>query len=658
MNINDLINENEIFSVFQSIIELKNCKTIGYEVFSRIENHKINELFERAEKEGCLAQLEEKCIKKAIKNAWVLGLKGLLFLNINPELVNDKNFDKDYIKNKLHKYSIHKDHICIEFTFDNIEKEELIKKAVKVFAKDFKIAIKLPLLEQELIDKTINLSPAIIKSIYNSEKENLFTYLTQFCNASKTFLISEKIEHIENLRDNLNAGAHFGQGYFINMPERFFPKCSAKAFSLITKFYLNNSDKKTKKAEDFQKIDSQNSRPISDILTYGETMLEEESALSALKLFQNKIDCPLITVLNEKECVKGVIPRAYFLDLFAGQYGFGLYSRKKVCEIMKTDFLSVDENESVENAVSAATSRDKDQVYSPIIIVHKKIYKGIVTIKDLMESIIAIEVNGRTLEISKKNKLLEQQQKMMKLDLKMAERVQKSFYPSKAPELDKWEIAFEFRPLSSVSGDVYDFYYENKTLNGVSLFDVSGHGVASALVGILAKSLSQSIFNENKDKPLSKIMSLLNKTIIKEKGSVENYMTGVILRIKDNEIEYVNAGHTDILIKNKSTFVFADKENKCRGRFLGIPDLPVDFKSITARVPKDTYFLIYSDCLTESRNLAGDEMGINLLKKVFDSSKSGSAKEVLKDILESFDAFTEAVPIKDDLTVMVLKYKG
>ncbi|MCR5762907.1 MAG: serine/threonine-protein phosphatase, partial [Treponema sp.] len=240
----------------------------------------------------------------------------------------------------------------------------------------------------------------------------------------------------------------------------------------------------------------------------------------------------------------------------------------------------------------------------------------------------------------------------------MAEHVQKSFYPSKVPNLDKWEIAFEFRPLASVSGDLYDFYYDKGNLNGVSLFDVSGHGVASALVGILAKSLVQSIFNENADKPLSKIMSLVNAAIIKEKGSIENYMTGVILRINDNEVEYVNAGHTDVLIKNKSTIVFADKQNKCRSRFLGIPDLPVEFTSITTRIHKDSYFLIYSDCLTESRNLAGDEMGVELLKKVFDSSDSSTAKDVLNDILESFDAFTEAVPIKDDLTVIVLKYKG
>lgn len=214
-------------------------------------------------------------------------------------------------------------------------------------------------------------------------------------------MISEKIETIKCLKESLFLGAQFGQGYLINEPEIFFPKCSAKAFSIITKFNLNKNEKKIP-SDYSKKYNSQVRRSVSDIVSYGATMLEEESALTALKVFHSNNDCPLITILDENDCVKGILPRYCFLDLFSGQYGYGLYSRKKVVEIIKLDFLSVDENEAVENVVSAATARDKEQVYSPIVIVHEKVYKGIVTIKDLMDSIIAIEVNGRTLEISKK----------------------------------------------------------------------------------------------------------------------------------------------------------------------------------------------------------------------------------------------------------------
>ena len=73
---------------------------------------------------------------------------------------------------------------------------------------------------------------------------------------------------------------------------------------------------------------------------------------------------------------------------------------------------------------------------------------------------------------------------------------------------------------------------------------------------------------------------------------------------------------------------------------------------------KGDTFLVYTDCLIESRNLAGDELGIDLLKKIFLKTKENKAKDILKSLIESFDAFTEAVPVRDDLTVIVLKSKG
>ena len=68
---------------------------------------------------------------------------------------------------------------------------------------------------------------------------------------------------------------------------------------------------------------------------------------------------------------------------------------------------------------------------------------------------------------------------------------------------------------------------------------------------------------------------------------------------------------------------------------------------------------MFTDCLTESRNLAGDELGIELLQKILAKAPEGtSAKQFLEYLIDIFEAFTEAVPLRDDLTVIVLKYLG
>jgi len=141
---------------------------------------------------------------------------------------------------------------------------------------------------------------------------------------------------------------------------------------------------------------------------------------------------------------------------------------------------------------------------------------------------------------------------------------------------------------------------------------------------------------------------------------VENYLTGIFLRITGNTVEYVNAGHTDVLMKTPSkknaVSVLGGNTDSFRGSFIGIEGLPDDYRTVTQELTGDTYLLLYTDCLTESRNLAGDELGADRLRDIFARTPAGNAKEVLAYLLDIFEAFTEAVPLRDDLTVIVMKY--
>ena len=51
-------------------------------------------------------------------------------------------------------------------------------------------------------------------------------------------------------------------------------------------------------------------------------------------------------------------------------------------------------------------------------------------------------------------------------------------------------------------------------------------------------------------------------------------------------------------------------------------------------------------------------MGLKRLREIISKAPDGTPEEILSYILDVFDAFTEAVPVRDDLTVIVLKYYG
>jgi len=267
-------------------------------------------------------------------------------------------------------------------------------------------------------------------------------------------------------------------------------------------------------------------------------------------------------------------------------------------------------------------------------------------------------VNERLIET---NRELENAQRVASLDMDMAARIQKSFFPDEPPESIEWDIAFTFKPLTGVSGDLYDFYYRGNELSGVSVFDVSGHGIASGLITLLARSVVHRRFIEYREKKLSRIMELVNRDLITEMDNIDNYLTGILLRFNGDTVEYVNAGHADLLVKRGSTGQVKKvkpKERDFKGNFLGVAAMEKPFNSILFKIEKDDVILLFSDGFNESENEFREEYGLERIAASLENVPSSkSAREIMEHITKSFYKFTGNKKIKDDLTIILLKKK-
>jgi len=244
-------------------------------------------------------------------------------------------------------------------------------------------------------------------------------------------------------------------------------------------------------------------------------------------------------------------------------------------------------------------------------------------------------------------------------DMKMAVNVQKTLFPKVAPQVRGWDIAFLFQPMSGISGDVYDFYQEDDSLKGLSLFDVSGHGIASGLITMIAKPIIHRYFTKMIDSKLHEALEMANKDIVKEIGDVDNYLTGVILKFDEdkNIVEYVNAGHPDILHRNKNRFVHKlnYKDRDFKGMFLGFRELESHYETLRFKMGKGEVLFLYSDCIIEAKNKNDEEYGIDALVKSFTEAPDGTADEIQDYINNRFMDFTEGRKLDDDLTVIVIK---
>ncbi|HPR47472.1 MAG TPA: 7TM-DISM domain-containing protein [Spirochaetota bacterium] len=262
--------------------------------------------------------------------------------------------------------------------------------------------------------------------------------------------------------------------------------------------------------------------------------------------------------------------------------------------------------------------------------------------------------------LAETNRELEQAQHIARIDMGMAANVQSSLFPKEPPEVDGWDIAYAFIPISGVSGDLYDFYTHDKVLDGIALFDVSGHGIASGLITMIARSVFHRNFNKGKENPLHEVIEKINRDLINEMGQADNYLTGILVRFNSDTVEYVNAGHSDLLYRDAATGsvrpVCRDGQDM-RGMFLGVAAVNEPYESLKFTIADNDVLLLYTDCLYESKNSDGIEFGLENLSASLKNARGVSATDIRNEILNDFYGFMGDAFPSDDLTFIVVKRK-
>ncbi len=256
------------------------------------------------------------------------------------------------------------------------------------------------------------------------------------------------------------------------------------------------------------------------------------------------------------------------------------------------------------------------------------------------------------------NAELEEAQRVASLDMTMAAGVQESLFPKGVPASEEWDIAFSYLPKSGVSGDLYDFYLNKNKLIGCSLFDVSGHGISAGIFTLLARSILGRNFTQMKSAGLGRVVEKVNTDLKSEINDVDNYLSGIVLRFKDDRVEYVNAGHHELLIrraaKGRVSAVKPPDRNQ-RGTILGTDAISDDFDVVQFRMAQDDVLLLYTDGLDESSNESSEQFGQRRIMDSFEKCPGGPAQVILDHILDEFYQFLGLKPPGDDCTVIVVR---
>ena len=272
-----------------------------------------------------------------------------------------------------------------------------------------------------------------------------------------------------------------------------------------------------------------------------------------------------------------------------------------------------------------------------------------------LEEVVAM----RTKELSEANFVLSK-------GLETVAHVQKNFLPVKNKTFRGWELSISYNALdNNVSGDLYDYYFTEGILDGLGIFDVSGHGIPAGLMTILAKSIISQHFITGKTQaePLSNVLEDINKSYIKEKVNVENYITGLLFRFSEFNkkdvcsVEFANAGHPYPLLysaaENKVIELKQDEEKQYG--ILGVEGLEVSFPPINFRVAQDDIIVCFTDGLTDCKNRHGDDFTKDRIIKLLQQYHNESAIMIMNRIMDKLEDFKGNEKFSDDVTLIVLK---
>ena len=275
------------------------------------------------------------------------------------------------------------------------------------------------------------------------------------------------------------------------------------------------------------------------------------------------------------------------------------------------------------------------------------------------------QIELRTVDLTFANEKLLYENHRAQKDLNMASIVQQKFFARPEGEVKNWEIAIVYEPLDKVSGDLYDFYIQDNLLNGFSLFDASGHGVAAALITMLSKNIIYKAFRRSleQNQKVSAALKDVNDKIIKAKGDIENYLTGVMVRFSDidentSKVELSSAGHPyPVLYSAKDDKIVDLKQLDQEVHFgaIGMAGIEVSFSDIDFEMSKGDILVTFSDGIIELCDENRNSFGRSRLEDMIKEHKDLPIDEILEILKTQAHKFRGDNPRDDDLTVIILK---
>ena len=252
----------------------------------------------------------------------------------------------------------------------------------------------------------------------------------------------------------------------------------------------------------------------------------------------------------------------------------------------------------------------------------------------------------------------------MRSDLDAAAKVQAALLPVAAPEVPGYRVGWRFKPSAWLAGDILNVFRLDDRHVGLYLLDVSGHGVAAALLSVtVSRFLSpardpasllwwrEDTGNHYRLESPASVAARLNQRFPFD-DKTGQYFTLVygLLDLQTHRLRYVSAGHPGVIHVPRGE----------SGRLIEVAGYPIGvgteaYDEHEVRLSPGDRLFIYSDGVPEAMDAADTPFGHERLLAQLDAARGEPLEGSLTSLVRRIDRWRGGGHVHDDLSVLALE---
>ncbi len=334
------------------------------------------------------------------------------------------------------------------------------------------------------------------------------------------------------------------------------------------------------------------------------------------------------------------------------------------CKINVEDHIEVDLVESILEFKRLYTIKDSDdpllRLFDIIIpVFHKQsaiayaLIGGIKDKEDIYNKIQFITTITNIIAVAIENKRLfrkQIKQERLNQEMELATKFQKMLIPDHIPPSDYYNVDIFYRPHSNVGGDYVDFINFTENRFAVVIADVSGKGVAAALLMSNFQAMLHSLIFQYRD--LETFVMALNQAVYRITQS-DKFITFFIAEIDTSkrEMRYINAGHFPPILSNNGEIKMLATGSTVIGAFEKLPFIQED----KVKLKSNALLLCFTDGLVDNKDNNGEYFEETKVQDFVLSHKDDAPKEFNNKLIEALDNFKGPEDYVDDIAILTTK---